>query len=316
MLLFRESDVRRLLPMPAAIAALRRAFADLAAGRAQNQPRRRLVLPGGAALHSMAGSFSGYFGTKIYSTHPRHGTHFLFVLYRAEDAAPLALFEANYLGQIRTGAASGLAADLLAPPEASTVAVIGAGFQARSQLEAVLAVRTIRQVRVWSRTAERTAEFVREASERSGVVVEQTASAADAVQGADIVVTATNSKEPVLEAGWVAPHALVNAIGSNHPQRRELPPDLVRRAALVVVDSREQARIESGDLLGALPEEEGHPPKLVELAAVVAGAAARPTEGITIFKSAGIGVEDVAAAAHVYEAAEKEKTGELPLAYS
>ena len=144
MLTITESDVQRLLPMRETVALMRRVFEALGKGEAVNQTRRRLVLPTGAVLHSLAGAFGGYFGTKVYSTHRRYGAHFLMLLYRAEDAEPLALVEANYLGQIRTGAVSGFATDLLARPDAATLAIIGTGFQARSQLAAMLAVRPFR----------------------------------------------------------------------------------------------------------------------------------------------------------------------------
>lgn len=311
MLFFTESDVRRLLPMRDTIKLMRRVFAELAAGQAQNQPRRRLVVPSGSALHSMAGAFGKYFGTKIYSTNPRHGAHFLFLLYAAADARPLALFEANYLGQIRTGAVSGLATDLLARPEAATLAVIGTGFQARSQLEAVLAVRPIREVRAWSRSLEGRYRFVHEHAEPLGVLVQAAHSAEEAVRGADIIVTATNSREPVLEAGWVAPGVHINAMGSNQSKRRELPAELVRRAELIVADSVEQARIESGDLLMALDEAGWQ--RVHELKDVTARP--EPAGAITIFKSNGLAVEDVAAAAHVYESA-GEGIQQLPVFHS
>ena len=121
MIQFTEDDVVRLLPMTAAIESLRKAFTAYGNGEAQNQPRRRLILPTGAVLHSMAAAYGGYFGTKIYSTHPKHGAYFTFLLYDAATARPLAQFEANHLGQIRTGAASGLAADLLAPEKPLSV---------------------------------------------------------------------------------------------------------------------------------------------------------------------------------------------------
>ena len=311
MLFFSESDVRQLLPMGMAIDRMRKAFAELAAGRAQNQSRRRLVLPSGSVLHSMAGAFGGYFGTKIYSTHPRHGAHFLFALFSAEDARPLALFEANYLGQIRTGAASGFAADVLARRDSETIAVIGTGFQARSQLEGVLAVRSIRNVRVWSRSPAKRRQFADECSAMSGVAIEAVDSAETAVRGADIVVTATSSKEPVLDAEWVAPGAHVNAAGSNQADRRELPAGLVRRADAVVVDSLEQARLESGDLLMAL--DEAGWARVRELKDVTGRPADRGA--ITIFKSNGLGLEDVAAASYVYESA-GEGTRTLPLFHS
>ncbi len=311
MLYFTESDVRRLLPMDQAIARMRQVFADLRSGRAQNQPRRRLVLETGAVLHQMAGSFGAYFGTKIYSTHPRGGAHFLFVLYRAEDGAPLALFEANHLGQIRTGAASGYATDLLALPDAETVGMIGTGFQAETQLEAVLVVRPARSVRVWSRNEERRRAFAARCSERFGVEVQAAPSAEAAVRGARILVTATNAREPVLSADWVSPGAHVNAIGSNRPKRRELPDELLRRAAVIAADSIEQARAESGDLIQGLDDAGWH--GVVELQDV----AGRPSaDAITLFKSNGLAVEDVAAAAYVFESAEKSGIARLPAAYS
>ncbi len=311
---FSEADVRSLLPMRQAIALVRRAFEALAQGTAVNQPRRRLVLPGGPVLHSMAAGDGEFFGTKIYSTHPRHGAHFLFVLYRTEDARPLALFEANYLGQIRTGAASGLATDLLALPGARTVGIIGSGFQARSQLEAILAVRPIREARVWSRSPSRAQAWAAECSRDFGIPVEAADSAAAAVRGAEIVVTATSAKDPVLEAGWVMHGAHINAMGSNQASRRELPSDLIRRAGLVVVDSLEQARIECGDLLLGLDDWS----PVAELADVVSGRRARGSpDQITLFESQGLAIEDVVSAAYVFRQALSAGAGrEWPFLYS
>ncbi|HWB86781.1 MAG TPA: ornithine cyclodeaminase family protein [Bryobacteraceae bacterium] len=309
MLYLTESDVRRFLPINDCISQMRTAFADLAAGKAINQPRRRLVLPTRSTLHYMAAANGVYFGAKIYSTNPKSGARFLLLLYRAEDGAPLALLEADYLGQIRTGATSGLATDLLARPDAETAAIVGSGFQARSQLEALASVRRLRRVRVWSRSAEKRQAFAVETSAQLGLAVEATDSAEQAIQGADIVTTATNSAEPVLESAWVADGAHVNAMGSNRAQRRELPPDLLRRAAPLVVDSVEQSRMESGDLLLAnfLPEEWM---RVVELEDVVSGQhGRRHPEDITIFKSNGLAVEDVAAAGLVYERAVEAGTG-------
>ncbi|MGE5570408.1 MAG: ornithine cyclodeaminase family protein [Rhodospirillales bacterium] len=310
MLFFTEADVRRLLPMPAAIAQMRQVFRDLASGSAQNQPRRRLVLPTGSVLHSMAGAFGRYFGTKVYSTNLRYGAHFLFLLYSAEDAAPLALFEANYLGQLRTGAATGYATDLLARADADTLAVIGSGFQARTQVEAVLSVRPVRDVRVWSRKQENRERFAEECARELGAPVRAAASAEEAVRGAGIVVTATSSRNPVFEDQWIAPGTHINAIGSNQADRRETPAELVRRADLIAVDSIEQARMEAGDLLMALdPADWERVKELKDLSG-------RPSaHSITLFKSLGLGVEDVAAAAYVYESA-GEGTRQLPVFHS
>ncbi len=303
MQLFTESDVRRLLPMREAIGLMREVFSALREGRAQNQPRRRLALPEGPVLHQMAGAFGGYFGTKVYST-SRQGAWFLFTLYSAEDGRPLALFEANWLGQIRTGAATGYATDVLARKDARTVGLIGSGFQAHGQLDAVMHIRRIERVRAWSRSEAARRLFAAEYDGR----VEPAASAEEAVRDADIVITATSAREPVLDASWIAPGTHINAIGSNQANRRELPAELVRRADLIAVDSVEQARIESGDLLLALDEDQWK--RVAELKDV----SRRPREdAITIFKSNGLGVEDVAAAAHVYE---KGTGRDLPLFYS
>jgi alanine dehydrogenase len=289
MLYLSEEDVRSFLPIGECIGLMRSAFEALSQGRAINQPRRRLFLDTGAVLHSMAGSYLNYFGTKFYSAHPRYGAYFYFVLCDAQTAEPLAWMEANHLGQIRTGAASGYATDLLANPEADTLAVIGSGFQARTQVEAIRAVRPIKTVRVWSRSGEKRRKFAEECSAQAAD------SAADAVRGAQIVITATNSQDPVLEDAWIAPGTLINAMGANSASRRELPGDLVRRAALVAVDSLEQAKLEAGDLI--LPNSWAN---VVELKDVKARFNANQ---VTIFKSLGICVEDVAAAAFVYERA-------------
>ena len=289
MLYLSESDVQELLPMRDAIDVIRKTFEALAQGRAQNQPRRRLILETGSVLHSMAGAYGNYFGTKFYSTNPRYGAHFYFVLYDAKTAQPLAMMEANHLGQIRTGAASGHATDLLADPQAETLGIIGSGFQARTQLDAIRAVRPIKTVRVWSRSEEKRRAFAEESS------VTAVDSAEEAVGGARIVVTATNSKDPVLESSWIEPGAMINAMGSNVANRRELPADLVQCAGLIAVDSIEQAKIEAGDLLLA-----NHWSNVVELKDVQRHYDAKQ---ITIFESLGLGVEDVAAGAFLYERA-------------
>ena len=289
---FTEDDVRRLLPMAECIEALRTAFREYAAGKAANQPRRRLYLDTGSVLHTLAGANSKYFGTKVYSSNPKFGANFFVLLFDAATAKPLAQFEGNHLGQIRTGAATGLAVDLLASREAATLAIIGAGFQARTQVDAVRAVRNIKEVRAWSRHAEKREAF---AADMNAVAVD---TAEQAVRGADIVVTATWAKSPVLAAEWVHPEALVCAVGSNDPGRRELPGDLVSKASLLVVDDLTQGRMEAGDYCLALDEQGWE--KVTPLTKVVAETGLRPP-GIAIFKSVGLGLEDVAAAGLIYE---------------
>ena len=278
--------------MREAIRLMRETFAALRSGAALNQPRRRLYLPTGAVLHSMAGAIGKYFGTKFYSAHAKYGAHFFFFLFDAETAEPLAQMEANWLGQIRTGAATGFATDLLAPSDASTLGIIGSGFQARSQLEAMREVRKFDRVRVFSRDKEKREKFAQETGSEAADTAE------GALHDAQIVLTATHSKDPVLESDWVMPGVHVNAMGSNNAQRRELPSDLIRRADLIVTDSIEQAKIEAGDLL--LAPVDWSDSRIVELKDVTG----RPQGAqLTIFKSLGLGVEDVAAAGYVYERA-------------
>lgn len=305
MLFLNEATVRQLLPMEKAIALLEEGFAGMAKGETQSQPRRRMFLPSGAVLHAMAGATPKYFGTKVYSTQTKPaGAWFVFLLYRAETAEPLAIFEANWLGQIRTGAASGLATKWMARPEAQSVALLGTGFQGASQLDAVLAVRPITEVNLWNRNRERAEQFAASLAERLQAAgkpvprIELYGDANDAVASSSIVATATFAAEPLFADGAVAAGTHLNAAGSNHPKRAEIPAGLFHRAELTVVDALEQARIEAGDLLLALDEagwarvqELQQQPKR------------QTPEGITIFKSVGLGLEDVAVAAYVYEQA-------------
>jgi len=317
MLYLTEQHVRDLLPMTDCIDLMQTAFERLASGEALNQPRRRLILPTGSLLHYMAASDGQYYGAKVYATNPRHAAHFLFLLFRAADAQPMAILEANHLGQIRTGAASGLATRSMARPNAATLAIIGSGFQARTQLEAMLAVRKISETRVWSRDLSKRAAFAADTTARFGVPVRAVETAEQAVRGADIVVTATFAREPVLASEWVEPGAHVNAMGSNQANRREVPSELVRRADWIAVDSIEQARLESGDLLMALDDRDWSNPRIVELKDVVSRRVQARTapEQVTLFKSNGLAVEDVIAAAFVYERARAAGIGS-PVAHS
>lgn len=289
----KEEQVARILTMEKAIELVEASFRQLADGSAINHPRRRVVLPTGAILHYMAAGNAEYFGIKVYSSHPKTGAHFQFLLYRAADGMPLATVEANQLGQIRTGAASGVATKQLAREDADVLGIIGAGFQAETQVAAMTCARKLREVRVWSRKAERRAQFAQRCAERFRLNVRAADSAREAVEGAGIVVTATSSKEPVLESEWISPGTHINAMGSNWLNRRELPGDLVlERAHVVAVDSMEDALLESGDL--AIP---GALPRAVELPQ----AKRTSPDQITVFKSHGLAIQDVVAAGYVYE---------------
>jgi alanine dehydrogenase len=308
-----EQDVLACLSMAKAVELVEAAFRQMAEGTAINHPRRRVILPTGSVLHYMAAGNPDYFGLKAYSVNAKTGAHFEVLLYRASDGLPMATFEANHLGQIRTGAASGVATKYLARADASVAAIIGSGFQAETQLEAVANVRQLTEVRVWSRKAERRLEFARRCAAKFALNVRATETARECVEGADIVVTATSSKEPVIEASWIAPGTHVNGSGSNWAERRELPTELIYgRAAVVAVDSVEVAKLESGDLLIPLRDESRGPFPGVELAEIIAGKRPGRTSAdqITVFKSNGLAVEDIAVAGYVYEEALKRGPGQ------
>lgn len=303
MLFLTEDDVRRWLTMDAAIEALDRLFRDLAAGRAQNIPRRRAKTDQ-VMLHLLGGAADGLVGYKAYST-SKHGANFQVGLFDGATGQPLAMMEADALGQIRTGAASGVATKLLARPDARVAGLFGTGKQARTQAWAISRVRNLSQIRVFSRSPENRAAFAKEMAAVCGCEIVPVARPEHAVRGCDIVTTATASKTPVFEGAWLEPGTHLNAIGSNFWNKAEIDVPTVRRASLIAVDDVEQAREEAGDFAQALSEgvltwEMVHP-----LSAILTGRDPGRTSDreITLYKSLGLGAEDVAAAAVVYRAA-------------
>lgn len=311
-LLISEADVREILTMPLAMEAVEQSFRRLADGSAVLHSRQRLHIPGKSYLHYMAAgdSAGGYMGLKIY-TSSRQGLRFLIPLFSVTSGDLLALVEGDYLGQMRTGAASGVATKLLANPNARTVGIIGTGSQARTQLEAVAIARKIDHVNGFSRDAQRREQFAGDMTSKLGLKVSAVASAEEAVRGADIVVTATTSTEPVLRGEWLKPGVHVNAIGANFPQKRELDDEAVRRAGLIAVDSLEQSKMEAGDLIHAFGDETSRWSRLTELAQIIAGKAPGrkdPTD-VTLFKSNGIAIEDIVVASQLYEIARERSIG-------
>jgi ornithine cyclodeaminase/alanine dehydrogenase-like protein (mu-crystallin family) len=299
--------------MPLALEAVEESFRHLADGSAVLHPRQRFSLLEKTHLHYMAAADTvrGYAGLKIY-TWVDGKLRFLVPLYRISSGELLALIEADRLGQMRTGAASGVATKYMSRGDSATVGIVGTGWQARSQLEAVAAVRKIERARAFGRDAERRAKFAREMTEQLGVPVEAAASAEEAVREADIVVTSTTASRPVVLGSWIAPGAHINAIGANFPQKRELDDAAVHRAGIIAVDSREQAKQEAGDLIQAFREDPAAWSAVKELSEIVVeGTPGRTSERqITLFKSNGIATWDVACAARVYELAVERGLGE------
>ena len=316
-LFLNESEVASLLPMDECIDVLDQAFAHAGAGDTELKPRSRMRMPNGF-FHFMAAADagSGVFGYKAYPSFAGSGgAKMMVMLFDYETGQLLSCMEGGRLGQIRTGAASGLATRYMAREDAATVGVIGTGNQARTQLEAVCAVRQVRQAKVFSRRQDRREQFAQRMTESLKVEVVPVDDAQSCVADSDIVVVITSAREPVLMGEWLKEGAHVNAAGGNHWMRREIDETAVERSQLIVVDDLEQAKIECGDLMwpearGAFRWDMAH-----ELREVVSGAVkGRPSpQAITLFESMGIALEDIAAANLVYRKALDQGIGqELP----
>ena len=302
-LLLTEQDVRDLASMEDVIGALESAHKSQGAGRAVNDPRRRLRAPHGAVAIMPGGDAeTGYLGFKT-AFYAAGAVHVL--LYDMNERKLAAIVQANWLGTLRTGAASGVATKYLArEAEGQTVGIIGTGTQARTQVTAVCAVRNVSRVLAYGRDENRRQAFAESISEWAGVPVEPVDNPQTAGE-ADIVIVATNASSPVLEGAWLKPGAHVNAIGSNSLLRREIDLAAVQKADAIVVDDREQTALESGDLQEPIERGIVDLARLPELGDVVAGGESvrRSDNDITLFESHGIGLWDVALATHVYRAA-------------
>ncbi len=313
-ILLREADVRRILTMADTVQIVERAFRELGTGAATNQPRRRIQAPG-AILHLMAAGLpsQGVFGHKVYAT-ARGGARFWVHLFGLDGQA-LAIVEADWLGRMRTGAASGVATRYLARRDARTLGVFGSGKQALTQVMAIHEVRPLARALVFSRNPEHREAFAAQARAALGIDVVAVAAPEEAAKDPDILVTITSAREPVVRGSWLRAGQHLNVAGSNWPTNREIDEEAVQRAALVAVDDLETARLESGDLLQAERAGALDFGSVVTLAAVVGGTARRPTpEAITLFKSHGVALEDIAVAAHVLQQARATGLGEpLPL---
>ena len=315
-----QADTRRLLPMAECIDVMETALTTLSGGDAVQPLRGIHWLPdrrGGLGVMPGYLGEPAVLGVKVVTVFPGNSGTDLeshqggVLLFDATDGRLRAIVDAGELTAIRTAAVSGVATRKLAREDASVLAILGSGAQAHTHLEAMLAVRPIRETRVWSRTLESADRFARAASAAHGVEVAAVESARDAVAGADLICTVTAAREPVLEGQWIAPGAHINAVGACFPTARELDTAAVVRSRLFV-DWRESALAESGDFL--IPRSEGaigDDHILAELGEVLAGSAPGRTsdEDITLFKSLGIAVEDLAAGHHILTRAEREGIG-------
>lgn len=300
MRLITEAEVAAQLDLPSAIAALRAAFAQHGRGQAQVLARHRATAPlGGASLAISAmgaildadGELPAVLGTKVYSA--RNGRYnFLVSLFSAETGAALATLEANEFTRLRTAAASAVAADLLARPDAKALAVFGAGIQGRAHAQALAQVRRFERVLVCARSG--ADEFARDVQAQLGIPA-QAVDAATAAAEADVIVTATRSPVPLFDGRLVRPGAFVAAVGSSTAAARELDDTLLTRAALVAVEWHVAAKQEAGDIVQAAPGVIA-PERLVELGELIVNPRPRAAADIVVYKSVGIGLEDVALA--------------------
>lgn len=307
-----ESDVDRLIDIHVAIEALEQAFASWSDDRIDNVPRRRARAPG-IVLHSMsaAAAYLDRVGWKQYTT-TRHGANFLVGIYAASSGNLEALIEADRLGQLRTGAATGVALRHLAIENADSIALIGCGWQAESQLAAAAAVRPLQHARVFCRSPERRQAFAVKMSRQLDVEVVAVDSSQQAVENMPMVVTATTSRTPVVDGKIVAPGATVCAVGSNAMNRAEVDTALIRRAARVVCDDVSACQTEAGDFADALQAGDFAWSAAVNLADVVAGRSRGRTahDEILIFKSVGLAIEDVALASRLVDLAHEQGIGQ------
>jgi ornithine cyclodeaminase len=319
-LVISPAEVRQLLPMDVCVDLMADALATLGRGEAVNPLRNGVRLPNDLGI---LGMMPGYMATphtlglKVVAVFPdNHGTEYdshqgVVVLFETAHGMPQAILDASEITAIRTAAATGVATRLLAREDARVLAILGSGVQARSHIEAMRVVRDIERVRVYSPNADNRDRFAQEEAERHGIAVESTASPREAVDGADIICTTTSSRDPVLEGDWIPAGCHVNAVGSSVRFTRELDTNAVVRSRLFV-DRRESAVNEAGDLL--FPMEEGAITDdhiVGEIGEILLGTlpGRQSPEEITLFKSLGLAVEDLAAAHYVYQRAAAEGIG-------
>lgn len=308
-----ENDVKSLLTVDMALAGVESAHRDLALGQALDTPRARTRLPQ-TVLHILQGGLpaQGVLGYKAYTSN-KSGNRFLVHLFDATSGALKAVIEADYLGMIRTGAASGVAARCLARPDSRVAGVFGAGWQAEGHVRAICAALPLECVKVFSRKRDTLQAFCQRLSDITGVAVVPAASPEEAVRGSDLIGTVTTAAQPLFDAEWLEPGTHINAAGSNALIRQELSEAAVRRCELVAVDSVPTALAEAGDLLPPLEKGRLHSRQLVELGDILIGRQpGRQRAGaITLFESQGMAIQDLAVAARVVAAAEARGIGRV-----
>lgn len=317
-LFLREAEVQQLLTMPLALQAVEEAFLMLGRGEAIDIPRERTRLPK-VAQHILQGALPSHqiIGYKHY-TSSRAGIRFLVYLYHAEQGHLEAILEANNLGMMRTGAASGVATRHLARKDATRLMLFGSGSQAEGQLRAIAAVRSLQEVKVFARQAEKLHAFCErmQTELKLPVIAADSATLEQAVREAHIITTITTSATPLFNGEWLAPGTHINAAGSNSLIRQELDETAVRKSDRIVVDTLATALREAGDLLPSLEKGRLHTRQLIELGHIVSGKTIGRShdQAITLFESQGLAVQDLLLAKRLTELAKQNGLGSsIPL---
>ena len=311
MIYLSEQQIQPLLSMDQAIEQVERAFAARGHGRAFDIPRQRTRMPGGHLHILQGGSLDlNLAGFKAYYVLPHNRTSLVQLIDR-ETGNLEAIIESHWLGQMRTGAATAVAAKYLARASASVVGMFGSGRQAITQLEAICRVRRIEEVKVYSRDAARLAAFCETMAPRVGTVVRPARSPEEAVAGSDILITITRGGGPVFDGRWLEPGQFIAAAGVNAIDRREIDTETVARASLVVADSREVARNESGDLLPAFEAGLLYWEHVIDIGDIVAGKVAGRSDDaqIVLFESHGMALQDIYCGAFILEQARAQGIG-------
>lgn len=311
-----ENDVKQVCTVALAMDGVESAHRDLSLGLAIDTPRARSRLPQ-TVLHMLQGALpaQGVIGYKAYTTN-RSGNRFLVHLFDAATGQLKAIIESDYLGMVRTGAVSGLAAKLLARPSAKIAGVFGSGWQAEGHVRAICAALPLEQVKVFSRKPERLQSFCSRMRDLTGVAVVPAESPEATVRESDLIGTVTTAVTPLFDADWLIPGVHINAAGSNALIRQELSEAVVRRCGLITVDSVPTALAEAGDLLPLLEKGRLHSRQLVELGDIITGRHPGRTskDEISLFESQGMAIQDLAVAVRVLAAAEAAGLGqEIPL---
>lgn len=308
-----EDDVKQIITMKDAVAVLEETFRQQGLGNIINHPRQRIRTPT-SMLHYLAGALPhlGVMGYKAYTSY-RGGLKFRVFLHDIETGELLSIMDGNYMGMMRTGAVSGVATKHMASPDVRRVGIYGAGWQARGQLLGVSAVRDVRKVSVYSRNTENRVSFCRDMEEKLGIEVVPVEVPEDAMKDAECVVTATSSFEPVFKSEWLCKGMHLNAIGGNFLFKREIDERTILSAGVIAVESIEQCRLEAGEFLPLIEKGRLRWSDLTELGDIVSGKVKgrHGDDDITLFKSVGIAIEDIAVASHIYKIASDSRIGRM-----